>query len=269
MSAFVTSMDGTRIAYDRIGDGPAALVVVGGMFCDRQRTHELAERLAGELAGRYTVINYDRRGRGASGDTPPYAVEREVADLQALVAEASGPTAVYGHSSGAGLALRAAAGGLPIRRLVLHEPPYGGDDEQSRQAATELAEGIRAAIGEGRRGDAIKLFMADSGLPADVVEGMAGDPTMLALAPTMPYDLEVMGEFDRGGTLPEALVGAIGVPTLVVHGGASPDFFRSTAGRIADLLPQGEAAVLDGHGHDAPADVVAPVVADFLSRTER
>jgi len=119
MTSYVTSADGTQIAFDRFGQG-SPVVVVSGIFCDRQTTQELAE----QLAQQFSVINYDRRGRGDSGDTAPYAVEREVEDLGALIAEAGGTASVYGHSSGAGLALNAAASGLPITRLVLHEPPY-------------------------------------------------------------------------------------------------------------------------------------------------
>jgi len=235
------------------------VVVVGGMFNDRQTTHDLAERLSRRL----TVINYDRRGRGGSGDTVPYAVEREVEDLGALIAEAGGTASVYGHSSGAGLALNAAAGGVPITRLVLHEPPYGGDDEESQSAARELAETIRAAIAEDRRADAITLFLTASGMPPGMAEGMAGDPRMLAVAPTMPYDFEIMGD-PQGGTIPVDLVRAIDVPTLVIAGGASPEFFRDTATRIAELLPNGSLTVVEGQDHGAPAEVVAPVVEAFL-----
>jgi pimeloyl-ACP methyl ester carboxylesterase len=260
MASYVTSVDGTRIAFDRFGQGPP-VVVVSGIFCDRQTTRGLAEW----LAQRFSVINYDRRGRGESGDTAPYAVEREVEDLGALIAEAGGTASVYGYSSGAGLALHAAAGGLPITRLMLHEPPYGPDDEQSRQSARELAETVRAALAEDRRADAIKLFFAASGLPAEMVEGLSSDPKMRAVAPTMPYDFEIMGDTSRGGTIPEDVVWAVSIPTLVIAGGKSPDFFRDAAARISELLPNGKHAVLEGQDHGAPADVVAPVVAEFFA----
>jgi pimeloyl-ACP methyl ester carboxylesterase len=259
MASFVTSADGTRIAYDRLGAGPA-VVVVSGMFCDRGTTQELAERLAAD----FTVVNYDRRGRGDSGDTAPYAVEREVDDLAALITEVGGAAAVYGHSSGAGLALRAAASGVPITRLVLHEPPYGPDDDASRRGARELAENVATALAEDRRGDAIKLFMADSGMPPEMVDGMSADPNMQAIAPTMPYDFAVMGDITDGGVIPDDLVRAVSAPTLVVAGGTSPDFFRDTAVRIADALANAEYTVLEGHDHGAPAAVVAPVVAEFF-----
>jgi len=124
--------------------------------------------------------------------------------------------------------LNAAASGLRITRLVLHEPPYGPDDEESKRGARELAENVRAALAEDRRADAIKLFLTVSGMPPEMVEGMSSDPKMHAVAPTMPYDFEVMGDISRGGTIPEDLVRAISVPTLVIAGGASPDFFLDT-----------------------------------------
>ena len=259
MTSYVTSADGTKIAFDRLGRG-SPVVVIGGLFCYRPAMQGLAE----QLAPRFTVVNYDRRGRGESDDTVPYAVEREVEDLAALIAEVGGTASVYGHSSGAGLAVQAAASGVPIARLVLHEPPYGGDDEESKRGARQLAENIRTAVGEGRHADAVKLFMIQSGMPSEMAEGMSSNPDMQAVAPTMPYDFEVMGDFS-GGTIPEAIVRAITIPTLVIAGGASPDFFRDAATRLAELLPHGEHTVLDGQDHGAPADVVAPVVAAFLA----
>jgi pimeloyl-ACP methyl ester carboxylesterase len=260
VTTYVTSADGTEIAFDRLGEGPP-VVLIGGIFCDRRRTQELADH----LATRFTVVNYDRRGRGESGDTTPYAVEREVEDLDALIAEVGGHASMYGHSSGAGLGLKAAASGLPITRLVLHEPPYGPDDEESKRAARELAEKVQLAITENRRADAIELFLAASGMPPEMARGASKDPNMLAVAPTMPYDFEVMGDRSQGGTIPEDIVRGIGIPTLVIAGGASPDFFRDAAARIAQLLPNGKHAVLEGQDHGAPASVVAPVVADFLT----
>ncbi len=263
MTSYVTSADGTQIAFDRMGEG-TPVVLIGGILSTRRSTRELAER----LAQRFTVINYDRRGRGESGDTAPYAVKREIEDLGALIAGSGGAAAVYGHSSGAGLALNAAASGLPITRLVLQEPPYGADDEESMQGARGLAESVCAVLAEDRRADAIRLFFEAYGLPPDMIEGMSEDPDLQALAPTMRYDIEVMGEISRGGVVPEDLVRSIPAPTLVLVGGASPDFFRETAARITELLPKGEYRVLAGLNHDAGADVVAPVVSEFLASEE-
>jgi pimeloyl-ACP methyl ester carboxylesterase len=235
---FATSRDGTRIAVDRLGRGPV-VVVIGGLFNDRTTTRPLAEWLAEGL----TVVNYDRRVRGESGDFLPYEVEREVEDLEALIAEAGGIAALYGHSSGAGLALNAAASELPITKLILHEPPYSGDDEESQRSARELAETVRVAIAEDRRVDAIKAFPTTSGMPPEAAEGAAADPKMLAVAPTMPYDFETMGD-TRGGVIPADLVRHVDVPTLVIAGDASPEFFMATARRLVELLPNGRLEVL-------------------------
>ena len=256
----VTSADGTRIAYDRLGQGPA-LVVVGGLLCDRRRTAPVA----GALAAFATVVNVDRRGRGNSGDTAPYSVEREIEDLAAVIGANGGRAALYGHSSGAGLALRAAAHGLPVTHLVLHEPPYGGDDDESARAARALAQRVVTAIADGRGADAIDVFMTAAGVPAEMVEGMRSDPRMLAMAHTMRYDIEVMDEIGRGGTIPQDMVQAVRVPTLVLAGGASPDFFRDTATRIAALLADGRYEVLDNQGHDARPDLVARSVGSFIA----
>jgi pimeloyl-ACP methyl ester carboxylesterase len=164
--------------------------------------------------------------------------------------------------------LNAAASGLAITRLVLHEPPYGPDDESTR-GARELAENVRAALAENRRAEAIELFFTASGMSPEMVEGISSDPKMLAVAPTMPYDFEVMGDSSRGGVIPEELVRAVTMPTLVIAGGASPEFFRDTAARIAELLPNGTHTVMEGQDHGAPADVVAPVVAAFLITRSR
>lgn len=263
MTSFVTSVDGTRIAFDRRGRGDL-LVLVGGMFSDRRTI----EPLARELSKRFTVITYDRRGRGDSGDAPPYAVEHEIEDLACLIRDAGGSAAVYGHSSGAGLALRAAAAGLPVTTLVLHEPPYGADDERSRAQARALACGVRRAIDAGRHAEAIALFLRASGSPPDVVDEACRRPDMLAIARTMPYDFAVMGD-DEGGTIPIELVRAIDVPTLLLAGGTSASCFRDAATRIVRLLDDGHLVVLGGRGHDAPADVVAPVVTDFVTTVLR
>lgn len=261
--ALVPSTDGTRIAYEVLGSGPP-VVLVAGIFCTRATLRPLAEA----LADRARVAVYDRRGRGDSGGAgpvPPDAVAREIADLAAVIGGLGGEAAVYGHSSGAGVALRAAAAGVPITRLVLHEPPFGGNDPEATGEARAMAADVVAALDAGRPGDAITRFMADTGMPAGVLAGLAADPAMQAVAPTMPYDLAVMGDLDAGGAIPVDVARSLTVPTLVVAGGASPDFFRDTAERLAALIPGAELAVLDGHDHGAPADAVAPVVGPFLT----
>lgn len=180
------------------------MIVVGGILTDRQTTRPLAEKLAEHLS----VISYDRRERGERGDTAPYTVEREIEDLGALIAEAGGTAAVYGHSSGACLALEAAARALPVSRLVLHELSYGPNDEESRGEAREGAEQVLAPLAEGRHGVAIGRFLTAAGMPPEMPEGATKDPKMLALAPTMANGYEVVGDVSRGGAIPEELVHA-------------------------------------------------------------
>ena len=259
----VISADGTPIAYERLGDGQP-VIVVGGLLCDRAKTRPLAEELAKHL----TVINYDRRGRGDSGDTAPYAVEREIEDLGALIAEVGGTASVYGHSSGAGLVLHAAAHGLPIAKLVLHEPPYVPDTKEERRIAQEFAETLTPILAQGRRGDAVELVMTTIlGLPPEIVSQMRNEPSwaaMEAMAPTIAYDSEIMGD-SRGGTAPLDLVGAVTVPTLVLCGGASPAWMIDITRQIAEALPNGRHRVLAGQEHVVPPEMLVPVLMEFFA----
>jgi pimeloyl-ACP methyl ester carboxylesterase len=257
----VRSGDGTTIAYDRTGDGQP-VIVVGGATCDRAMTRPLADQLAQD----FTVFNYDRRGRGDSGDTAPYAVQREIEDLDALIAEAGGTASVYGHSSGAGLVLHAAAHGLPIAKLVLHEPPYV-DGEEERRIAQEYAKDLKAILAEDRRGDAVALFMTIMGTPPEMVGQMRHEPwwaKMEAIAPTLAYDSEVMGD-SRGGTIPADLVGGVTNPALVLCGGASPGWMIDIARQVADALPNGRHRVLEDQEHVAAPEVLAPVLVEFFA----
>ncbi len=260
-AAQAVSRDGTRIAFERLGEG-APVILVAGALQGRATYQPLAE----ELSRTFTAFNYDRRGRGDSGDTAPYAVEREVEDLDALIAEAGGTAVVYGHSSGAALVLHAAARGLPCEKVVLHEPPFGSGSEEERQAEQEEAEGISALLAQGRRGDAIKAFFAAMGTPADVVDQLSQDPAMLAHAPTILYDpFEVTSERSRGGKTPADQASMVTVPALVLAGGASPDWMIDAGRQIADALPNGRLRVLEGHEHVVPPEVLAPVLTEFIT----
>src|ERR687898_797274 len=211
----VTSSDGTAIAFDQLGDGPPVIVVCGAM-CDRALMRPTAE----ELAKHFTVFNYDRRGRGDSHDTTPYAVQREIEDIGALVAEAGGTASVYGHSSGAGLVLHAAAHGVPMAKIVLHDPPYAPDgDEEARRSSREYGEKLKATLSEGRRGEAVELFMTMVGMPQEMIEGMRHTPRwagLEAMAPTLAYDSEIMGDIGRDGTIPVEAGRTVAVPALVL-----------------------------------------------------
>lgn len=260
MTTTVTSADGTPIACDVAGDGPP-VVLVAGIFCTRHALAPLATALAD--AGLRTAT-YDRRGRGDSGGAGPVpppaeAIAREVEDLAAVMGVLGGDAAVYGHSSGACLAARAAAASVAVRRLVLHEPPWSDDDPAGSLA---LDRSIRAAVDEGRLSDALAAFLADMGMPPDALAGVAADPAMLGVAPTMPYDLAATG---ADGAIPAALLSSIGVPTLVLAGTASPPFFVETAERVAGLIAGSRLELLDGADHGAPAESVAPAIRGFLS----
>ena len=246
-----------------LGEG-APVIVVAGRLCDREVTRPLAE----QLASRFAVINYDRRGRGDSGDGAPYAVEREVEDLAALIDEAGGGASVYGHSSGAALALRAAAAGLPIAELVLHEPPYNPDaDVEGQRNSREYAENLAALLSEDRCGDALGLVMPTMGMPPEAVEELRRTPRwaeLEAMAPTMAYDSEVMGDIGRGGAVPTDLAGRVRIETLVLVGGASPEWMIDAGRRVAEALPNGWYRVLEGQEHVVPPEILVPVLEQFF-----
>ena len=238
--------------------------MVGGATCDRAMTRPLAE----QLARHFTVINYDRRGRGGSDDTAPYAVEREIEDIAAVIDEAGGSTFVYGHSSGAGLALHAAAHGLPITKLVLHEPPFVPDGEEERRISREYAKKLEAILAEDRSGDAVELFMTTVGMPQEMVDGMRQGPRWAGLeeiAPTLAYDSEVMGDTSRGGTIPADQAGSVTVPALVLCGGASPAWMIDVGRQVANALSNGRHSVLEGEEHVAAPEVLAPVLEKFFA----
>jgi pimeloyl-ACP methyl ester carboxylesterase len=247
----VTSRDGTRIAFEQSGEGPAIILVVGA-FNDRATGAPLARF----LEPHFTVFNYDRRGRGDSGDTAPYAIEREIEDLEALIAKAGGSACLFGYSSGATLALRAAAHGLAISQLALYEPPPTGTK------AGNLAPRLTELISAGRRGDAVELFQTEGvGIPAAVVAQMRNAPFRPALekmAHTLVYESIILG------SLPTGLVASVRVPTLVIDGEESPEVMRHAAQSLAEALPDGRYRTLDGQGHDIVPAVVAPVLEEFF-----
>lgn len=249
----VTSKDGTSISFDQSGDGPAIILVVGA-FNDRATGAPLAQF----LERRFTVFNYDRRGRGESGDTAPYAIEREIEDLGALIAQAGGSADVFGYSSGAILALRAAAHGLAISRLALYDPPPTG--AKAGQLAPQLTELITA----GRRGEAVELFQTEAvGIPAAVVMQMRNAPFRPALekmAHTLVYESTILQ------ALPSGLTASVRTPTLVIDGEKSPEVIRQVAQSLARDLPTGRYCTLEGQTHDIVPAVVAPILEEFFLR---
>jgi pimeloyl-ACP methyl ester carboxylesterase len=251
------SADGTVIACDRTGDGPP-LVIVLGAFCDRKTFVPPAS-----LASRFTVCTYDRRGRGDSGDTQPYSPDLEVADLAAVIEAVAGSGAfVYGHSSGAALALRAAARGVPMAALVAYEAPYMIPG--ARKVPEDPSGRITELVAAGRRADAVRFWMTDVvGAPAEVLPRMENSPMwpgLQALAHTLPYDLALTG--DQG--IPVDYLAKITVPVLVLGGANSPDWFRRTVQATTDAIPGARLVMLDGQDHGAPPDVIAPLLTDFF-----
>jgi pimeloyl-ACP methyl ester carboxylesterase len=257
----VRSKDGTAIAFDRSGQGPA-VILVDGAFCSRAFGPMGA--LAPLLAERLTVFKYDRRGRNESGDTAPYAVEREIEDIDALIAEAGGTAYVYGISSGAGLALEAAARGVAINRLALYEPPYVARDSNPALTKDPVRD-LKKLVAEGRRGDAVEYFMTKVvGLPLEHAAGMRQSPAWPALegvAPTLVYDVSIMGDYK----VPTKRFASIKVPTIVIGGGASPAELQNAVRDVANAVPNAQRRMLEGQTHEVSAEAIAPVLIEFFS----
>jgi pimeloyl-ACP methyl ester carboxylesterase len=239
----VISPDGTTIVYDRSGAGPA-LILIDGAMCHRSAGPMQA--LATLLTDHFTVYTYDRRGRGESGDTAPYAPEREAEDVQALIAEAGGTAYLYAMSSGGAVALRTpgAAG------VVLYEPPFG-------LGTREYTDRLRELLAAGSNGDAVALFMRNVGVPEPVVTGMRNQPgfaSVAAIAPTLAYDDELLTEMPADQ----------GVPLLVVSGSASPESLQKAARMTAEAFPGADHRTLEGQTHDVQPAALAPVLIEFL-----
>jgi pimeloyl-ACP methyl ester carboxylesterase len=259
----VMSKDGTLIAYDREGSGPAVILVGGGLDDGSENAP-----LVPLLAPSFTVYNYARRGRGESGDTQPYSVAREIEDLEALVAEAGGSAHLYGVSSGGALALEATAAGVAVDKLAMYEVPYGVVDEAQ---AREYVEQTEALLAEGRRDDAIKLFMRFAGSSEEDIAGAASYPMwpgLVAIAHTLAYDAACSNDYQP----PPARLAKITQPTLVATGDTinphmaalRPDLFQRAATAIAGRVPHAERVTLAGQSHVADPAVVAPVLQQFF-----
>lgn len=260
----VTSKDGTRIAFDKAGKGPA-LIVVGGALSDRSGGAPLTK----VLASHFTVYSYDRRGRGDSTDKAPYAVAREIEDLEALIDEAGGTAFVHGQSSGAVLALEAAKA-LPakIRKLSLYEPLFIVDDSRPLPPETYDSH-ISQLVGNNKRGEAVEYFLTQVvGMPAPAVAEMRKSPMWVAsekLAHTLPYDIAVLDGGMEGKPLKAERWADAKLPTLVMDGSASPQWIRNSAQRLSQALPNATHKTLAGQAHNAAPDVVAPELERFFA----
>ena len=251
-----TSQDGTVIDFDQLGSGPPIVLICAGPV-DRNSNAELAQLLASTC----TVYNYDRRGRGHSGDTKPYDLEREYEDLAAVITAAGGEAAVFGNSGGAMLAIQAVLAGVPATKLVFWEPPYVLEGTRPPVPAN-YREQQQALLAEGRPGDMVALFLTSAvGMPAEMVAGMRQAPFWAFMEPTAPvlvYDAIMAGDFSLPGN-----AGTIETPTLVLDGGTTP-WLTASADAVAAVLPKAERQTLAGQPHNVAADALAPAVAQFV-----
>jgi pimeloyl-ACP methyl ester carboxylesterase len=258
----VQSKDGTTIAFDLTGAG-SPVILVSGALGDHAGSADLA-RL---LSPHFTVVSYDRRGRGGSADTPPYALAREVEDLEAVLAVTGGSAHVYGTSSGGNLALEAAARGAAITKLALWEPNFLVDDIRP-PLPKDYVEQLDQLVASGRRGDAVEYFMtAAAGMPAQFVTPMRAMPMwpkMEALAHTLAYDGQVVGDNMSGSEVSRARWASVTIPTVVIDGGQTPGLAQG-ADAIAAALPDARRRTLTGQTHDVAADAIAPVLREFFS----
>lgn len=261
MTGFAESKDGTRIAYERSGSGPA-LIVVDGALCSR--AFGPSAKLMRELQSEFTVYRYDRRGRGGSGDRQPYDGAREVEDLRAVVDAAGGSATLLGLSSGGALALDAAAAGLSLVAVVAYEPPYvqehGGGDAAAHEAY------LRRLVASGDRGGAVTYFMKDMvGAPAFVPVMMKMFfwvwPKLLAVAHTLPYDAAIMTSF----RVPRARFSTITTPVLVLNGSKTDARLKAAARVLAQTIPESQHAELAGQTHNVNPRVLAAAVRGFLN----
>jgi alpha-beta hydrolase superfamily lysophospholipase len=257
----VTSADGTAIGFDQSGTGPAVILVQGALM---NRSDPVMTGIADGLSRWFTVFNYDRRGRGDSGDTRPYAVQRETDDLAALIAVAGGSAAVFGGSSGAGLVVQAAARNPAITRLALWEPPYHVDDT-APSLPPDFAAQLDDLVTAGRRADAVELFLvrAAEASPRDVaaMRGQPFWPAMEAAAQTLAYEAFVMGPDNE---LPSSLLAGIAQPTLVLNGGASPAWMGRAGKAVANAIPGAVHRVLEGQPHYVAPEAIVPELLEFL-----
>lgn len=257
MTLTVTSADGSTIAYEKTGTGPA-VIVIGGAFATRQS----AGGLAPLLAAHFSVYAYDRRGRGDSSQAGPYGVEREVEDLAALIEVAGGSANLYGHSSGGMLALEAAARDLPLGRVAVYEVPYT-ETPAGYASVREWRSTVEGALQTGDRDAAAKAFLRGTGADDATLDMMPTTPWwpgMLGIAHTLPHDLALMGD----GSVPAERMRRIAVPTLLLFGGDSPDWARQAAESLAVAIPGSTAVAIPGQTHNADPAAVAPAVVEFF-----
>ncbi|HEY5823202.1 MAG TPA: alpha/beta hydrolase [Cyclobacteriaceae bacterium] len=258
-TASVISKDGTTIAYEKTGNGPT-IILVNGALSHRKLNGE--KDLAVRLSKNFSVIFYDRRGRGESTDTKPYAVEREIEDIEALVDETGGSAYLYGASSGAALSLLAAEklGHEKVKKLAIYEPPYESDD---RQGFAEEKNKVNVLVRNGKPADAIVFFMKSLGMPPDKIDGMKKSPewnSTVRIGHTLVYDFEILGD----GTVPVDVAKNINIPTLIMDGEKSFDFMHATADTVGKIIPGAVRKTIKDQTHELAPEAVAPVLLNFF-----
>ncbi|RAW02411.1 alpha/beta hydrolase [Pseudochryseolinea flava] len=259
----VTSKDGTAIAFKKSGNGPVVILICGALA-----SHKDHGKLAELLSDHFTVFSYDRRGRGGSEDTKPYAVAREIDDIEALIDHAGGSAFLYGISSGACLALEAAATlGDKVTKLAIYEAPYDeGVGEKERWKA--YADTLQEYVASSRNGDAVEYHLKFVGIPDVALVALKASPQwaeMKSLAHTLLYDVAIVGD-DR--SVPAGRIGKIKVPILVMDGEKSLEkmpFMRTSAEKIGSAIPQSKRRTVEGQDHQVDEKVMAPILTDFFS----
>lgn len=260
----IRSADGTTIGYTRIGQGPP-LILVDGALCSR--SFGPMPKLAEQLAPHFTVYIFDRRGRGESGDTQPYAPDREIEDLEALVALAGETVYVHGTSSGAALALEAAKHLRSVTKLAVYEPPFILDGSRTPMPGDWLPR-LERLVAAGQTGDAVKMFMRFAGTPAAFTAVMPFTPVwgkLKAVAPTLPYDITIIHDHQQGTPLTPGEYAAVKAPTMVGVGGKSPAWMANSTRALAGALPDATYRVLPGQNHMVKAQAIAPVLTEFFT----
>ena len=256
----VPSRDGTQIAFTKAGNGPA-LILVSGALSHRALIGD--PQLVPRLGEHFSVYTYDRRGRGESGDTKPYAVDREIEDIDALIEHAGGKAYLFGVSSGAALSLQAAAklGAAKVSKLAIYDAPFGQPQRQFDEQKARVNELVKT----GQPGDAASYFLSAIGTPPKALEEMKHSPAWEAMKKidfTLAYDYEVLGD----GQVPEDVAKAITVPTLVMNGEKSMDFMHAAAARMASLAPDGRHTTIKGQAHGVTAEATVPVLVEFFGK---
>ncbi|MFF3300028.1 alpha/beta fold hydrolase [Streptomyces sp. NPDC001741] len=253
------SRDGTSIAYRRHGDGPPVILVGGALSTAADEAP-----LAAGLAPRFTVVTYDRRGRGASGDSGPYTIRREIEDLAAVAARVGGNVSLFGMLSGGALALEAHAAGLPVDLLAVYEPPYAQGAEQLLRASRRTAL-LHRLLEKGDRAGAVELHLSGAGVPPRTITHMRRAPLwprLEAMAHTLAYDDALVG----GGAVPTERFASLTARTLVVTGGFSTPQAQATTLALAAAVPRARHRTLTGQTRELAPHVIAPVLADFFGR---